>query len=272
MVQGAKILLVDDDPDIHISIGMMLRAEGYNVTSARDGVEAMKLIYKDRPDLVILDLLMPRKDGFAVVRELREDPEYADLPILILTAVAEEASRRRYELETGSGMDVQDYIEKRIKPVDLLRRIRQLLEKAKPREAPAARAAAKATVLLIDDDPDFVASTRVILEANGYQVLAALNGADGLAMARSQKPDVILLDIIMPNQDGFMVCESLKSEAELARIPVIMLTGFSERLRDTTYAALQGLMLEAEDYLDKPVRPAELLRRIEAALQAKKKP
>jgi two-component system alkaline phosphatase synthesis response regulator PhoP len=136
-------------------------------------------------------------------------------------------------------------------------------------EAPAETAAPKATVLLIDDDPDFVAGTRVTLEANGYRVLTALSGADGLTLARSEKPDLILLDIIMPHQDGFMVCETLKAEAELAPIPVIMLTSFSERLRETSYAAIQGLMLEAEDYVDKPVRPAELIRRIEAALKAK---
>lgn len=265
MAPGAKILLVDDDPDIHASLGTVLRAEGYHVTSARDGVEAMKLIYKDRPDLLILDLLMPRKDGFAVVREIREDPEYADLPILILTAVREEASRRRYELETGSDMDVQDYVEKRIRPAELLRRVRKLL----PQPTPTAQVAAKATVLLIDDDPDFVAGTRVTLEANGYRTLTALTGADGLDLARKEKPDVILLDIIMPYQDGFMVCETLKADAELAKIPVIMLTSFSERLRETSYAALQGMMLEAEDYLDKPVRPSELVRRIEAVLKAK---
>jgi DNA-binding response OmpR family regulator len=119
----------------------VLRAEGYNITSARDGVEAMKLIYKDRPDLVILDLLMPRKDGFAVVREIREDPEYAGLPILILTAVREEASRRRYELETGSDMDVQDYVEKRIRPAELLRRVRKLLPQLGPGAASTAPAA-----------------------------------------------------------------------------------------------------------------------------------
>ncbi len=266
MARGAKILLVDDDPDIHMSLGMVLRAEGYNVTSARDGVEAMKFIYKDRPDLVILDLLMPRKDGFAVVREIREDPEYADLPILILTAVQEDASRRRYELETGSGMEVQDYVEKRIRPAELLRRVRRLLPSG---EAPAELAAPRATVLLIDDDPDFVAGTRTTLEANGFRVLTALSGAEGLALARSEKPDLILLDIIMPNQDGFMVCETLKSETELAHIPVIMLTSFAERLHETSYAARQGMMLEAEDYLDKPVRPAELIRRIEAALKKK---
>lgn len=267
MAERVKILLVDDDPDIHMSIGTVLRAEGYNVTSARDGVEAMKFVYKDRPDLVILDLLMPRKDGFAVVREIREDPEYADLPILILTAVRQEASRRRYELETGSDMDVQDYVEKRIRPAELLRRVRRLLPPSEPTEAPAEPVAPKATVLLIDDDPDFVAGTRVILEANGFRMLTALNGADGLALARSEKPDLILLDVIMPDQDGFMVCEALKSEVEMVDIPVIMLTGFSERLRQTSYAAIQGLMLEADDYLDKPVRPTELIRRVEAVLK-----
>lgn len=269
-----KILLVDDDPDIHLSIGMMLRAEGYTVISARDGVEAMKSIYKDRPDVVILDLLMPRKDGFAVVREIREDPEYADLPILILTAVAEDASRRRYELETGSHMEVQDYVEKRIRPAELLRRLDRLLPDAVPEEKAQPTpglAQAKATVVLIDDDPDFVAGTRVVLEANGYRTLTALNGPDGLALIRRDRPDLILLDIIMPGQDGFMVCETLKSDPELASIPVIMLTSFSERLRHTSYAAVQGLMLEADDYLDKPVRPTELVRHLQAALRVKER-
>lgn len=272
MAEGTRVLLVDDDPDIHMSIGMMLRAEGYQVISARDGVEAMKCIYKERPHLVILDLLMPRKDGFAVVREIREDPEYAQLPIVILTAVAEDASRRRYELETGSDMQVQDYVEKHVRPTELLRRLRRLLPEAEAEatEAPVLEPLeAKATVLLIDDDPDFVAGTRMTLEANGYRTLTALNGPDGLALARSEKPDLVLLDIIMPRQDGFMVCEALKSDPSLSNIPVIMLTSFSERLRQTSYSAVQGLMMEADDYLDKPVRPSELLRRVQAALRVR---
>jgi DNA-binding response OmpR family regulator len=274
MTAKPKLLLVDDDPDIHLSIGMMLRAEGYEVTSARDGVEAMKSIYKSRPDLVILDLLMPRKDGFAVVREIRDDPEYADLPILILTAVAEDASRRRYELETGSDMAVQDYVEKRIRPAELLRRLRRLLPEGDQPELSsqeAEPAQLKATVLLIDDDPDFVDGTRMTLEANGFRTLTALNGADGLALAHSERPDLILLDIIMPNQDGFVVCETLKSDPVLADIPVIMLTSYSDRLRRSSYAAVQGLMMEADDYLDKPVRPAELVRRVEATLRVKQR-
>lgn len=129
MSQGANILLVDDDPDVRMVIGTVLEAEGYQLRTARDGVECLELIREEVPDLLILDLLMPRKDGFAVVRELRENPKYRDLPILILTAVREDASRRRYELETGLSMDVQDYVEKRISPQELLRRVGKLLHK-----------------------------------------------------------------------------------------------------------------------------------------------
>jgi len=129
MSNGAKILLVDDDPDVRMAIGMVLEAEGYQVRTARDGVECLEMIREEVPDLLILDLLMPRKDGFAVVRELRENPKYRKLPILILTAVREDASRRRYELETGLAMDVQDYVEKRISPQELLRRVGKLVHK-----------------------------------------------------------------------------------------------------------------------------------------------
>ncbi|MDH7487691.1 MAG: response regulator [Anaerolineae bacterium] len=124
----ARILVVDDDPDIRIMLSTVLQAEGYGVITAKDGVECLELVREMRPDLLILDLLMPRKDGFAVVRELREDAEYAALPILILTAVPEEASRRRYELEVGVAMDVQDYVVKRIRPPELLRRVEKLLK------------------------------------------------------------------------------------------------------------------------------------------------
>ncbi|MBC8447304.1 MAG: response regulator [Chloroflexi bacterium] len=125
----AKILVVDDDPDIRVMLSTVLEAEDYGVITAKDGVECLEMVQEMQPDLLILDLLMPRKDGFAVVRELRASARYADLPILILTAVPEEASRRRYELEVGVSMDVQDYVVKRIRPPELLRRVEKLLKK-----------------------------------------------------------------------------------------------------------------------------------------------
>lgn len=132
--------------------------------------------------------------------------------------------------------------------------------------------AKKVDILLVDDDPDFVAATRLVLEEAGYRVRTALRGQTGLDLARQKKPDLIILDIIMPDQDGFMVCEALKSDPELRHVPVMMLTSFAERVSETSLALRQGMMLEADDYVDKPVRPPELLRRIEKLLARLKQP
>jgi len=126
-----KLLVVDDDPDILDAITTILGTQPYSIDTARDGVECMDKVREDTPDLIILDLLMPRKDGFAVVQELRQNPRYAKVPILILTSVREDASRRRYELETGLAMDVQDYVEKPISPMELIDRVKSLLESSK---------------------------------------------------------------------------------------------------------------------------------------------
>ena len=80
------------------------------------------------PDLLILDLLMPRMDGWGVIREMRSEPRYADVPIMVLTTVVEDASRRRYELETGMAMDVQDYVQKPVVPSELIRLVENLLQ------------------------------------------------------------------------------------------------------------------------------------------------
>jgi len=126
-----KILVVDDDPDILDALTMILESQGYQVISARDGLEGLTSLRADNPDLIILDLLMPKMDGFAVCKEL-QDPrwsKYKNIPILILTSVREEASRRRYELETGLELDVDDYVEKPVSPDILLRRVEKLLKK-----------------------------------------------------------------------------------------------------------------------------------------------
>ena len=129
----AKILVVDDDPDILDAVALILESQGYDVVTARDGVEGLDTLRAENPDLMILDLLMPRKDGFGVCRE-PQDPRWAKfrhIPILMLTSVREEASRRRYELETGLELDVDDYVEKPMSPDILLERVVKLLAKKK---------------------------------------------------------------------------------------------------------------------------------------------
>lgn len=127
----AKILVVDDDPDILVAVSSVLKSRSYEVVIAHDGEEALAKLREEKPDLMLLDLPMPKMDGFAVCRELQNDDwkEHRNIPILITSSVREEASRRRYELETGSDLAVNGYIEKPIEPHILLERVEKLLAK-----------------------------------------------------------------------------------------------------------------------------------------------
>ena len=127
MTQQQLILIVDDDPDILDNIVTVLETQPYRLATARDGKKCMEMIAEEIPDLLILDLLMPRMDGWGVIREVRSDPRYMGVPIMVLTTVIEDASRRRYELETGIAMDIQAYIQKPVSPSELIRRVEKLL-------------------------------------------------------------------------------------------------------------------------------------------------
>ena len=129
----SKILVIDDDPDILDAVSMILESQGFEVVTARDGIEGLASLKASNPDLTILDLMMPNLDGFGFCKKL-QDPrwsKYRSIPILILTSVREEASRRRYELETGLELDVDDYVEKPILPGALLERVNVLINKEK---------------------------------------------------------------------------------------------------------------------------------------------
>lgn len=124
-----KILIVDDDPDIRDVLEDLLSAEGYTVVKAKNGAMGLEVLKKENPDLMILDLLMPDMDGFSVCKQL-QDPrlsKWKDVPILVLTSIKEEVSQRRYELETGLSLNVDDYIEKPIDPEKLIERVNNLL-------------------------------------------------------------------------------------------------------------------------------------------------
>ena len=117
----------------------------------------------------------------------------------------------------------------------------------------------KAKILLVDDDVDFVEATKVILESKPYEVIVAYEGDEALRKAREENPDLVLLDIIMPVKDGFTAAEQFKKDPQLSKIPVIMLTSYSARRAETSIPVSRGLELEAEDYVEKPVSPEELL-------------
>jgi two-component system alkaline phosphatase synthesis response regulator PhoP len=127
----------------------------------------------------------------------------------------------------------------------------------------------RAKILLVDDDVDFVEATKIVLESKPYEVIVAYEGGEGLQKARKENPDLILLDIIMPVKDGFTAAEQLKKDPQLSKIPVVMLTSFSTKGAGTGIPRSRGATLEAEDYIEKPVTPEELLRRVETYLKPK---
>lgn len=127
--------------------------------------------------------------------------------------------------------------------------------------------AGQAKVLIVDDDHVLVEATKAVLESKNYQVSVAFDGEEGLQKVQDVSPDLIILDIIMPTKDGFTVCEQLKGDPQLSKIPVLILTSFAEKKGETNIPVSEGFALEAEDYIDKPVAPDELLRRVEKMLK-----
>jgi two-component system alkaline phosphatase synthesis response regulator PhoP len=121
-------------------------------------------------------------------------------------------------------------------------------------------------ILVIDDDPDLVEATSMILKSRQYDVVAAYGGIEGLAKARSENPDLIVLDVMMPDKDGYTVCKELKADPALNAIPVLLLTAVVSHISTTRFSHQMGMETEADDYIDKPVDPAELAKRIEVLL------
>ncbi len=125
----------------------------------------------------------------------------------------------------------------------------------------------KAKILIVDDDTDFVESTKTILESKPYDVVVAYQGEEGLKKAKEENPDLILLDVIMPVKDGFTAAEQLKKDPQLSKIPVLMLTAFSSKRQESSIPVSRGYALQAEDYIEKPVTPENLLAAVEKSLK-----
>jgi DNA-binding response OmpR family regulator len=118
-------------------------------------------------------------------------------------------------------------------------------------------------VLLVDDDVDFCEAVQLLLEAKGYEVVLAHNGKEGLDRARAEKPGLVILDVMMPELNGYDACVVMKADETLKKIPVILLTAVDQSVFKTTYTPHMGLMTEADDYIAKPVEPEELVKRVE---------
>ncbi|RLB29056.1 MAG: response regulator [Deltaproteobacteria bacterium] len=124
----------------------------------------------------------------------------------------------------------------------------------------------KGKILVVDDEPDVVDMVRMMLENASYEVVSAYDGKEGIEKAKQEKPDAIVLDLMMPGMDGFEACKEMKNDPDLKDIPVLVLTAISRHFSDTKYARSLGLGLVSDDYIDKPVDPNVLLNRIAGLL------
>ncbi len=121
-------------------------------------------------------------------------------------------------------------------------------------------------ILLVDDDPDFVEAVKTVLESAAYDVTVAYDGEECMEKVGGVKPDLIVLDVMMPGKSGYEVCELLKDDEATEEIPVILLTAVASKVSSSKYTHRMGMDTQADDYIAKPVQPDELLKRVQAQL------
>jgi len=125
----------------------------------------------------------------------------------------------------------------------------------------------KKRILVVDDEPDFAAIVQGNLEKEGFEVEIAYNGVEGLEKVRSNPPDAIVLDVMMPEMDGYKVCKELKADEKYADIPVVLLTAVASHVTSTRYSHQDGMSTEADDYIAKPASAEEITESIKRLLE-----
>jgi two-component system, OmpR family, alkaline phosphatase synthesis response regulator PhoP len=124
----------------------------------------------------------------------------------------------------------------------------------------------KKRILIVDDEPDFCAIVQSNLEKEGFDVEVAYDGNEGLAKVKANPPDAIVLDVMMPEKDGYAVCKEIKADAKLAAIPIVMLTAVASHVTSTRYSHYDGMSMEADDYLPKPASADDITKSLKGLL------
>jgi PAS domain S-box-containing protein len=202
-------LIVEDSPQAGELLQMYIESAGYRVEVAHNGEEAVDMAKRLHPNVITLDLVLPIKDGWQVLKELKRHPLCKHIPIIIVSIVDEK--------NLGFSLGAVDYFVKPVNKVDLLQAIDRVHILPKPGDR-------RPTVLVIDDDRTATDLVQVILESEGYQVLKAFHGKDGVELAAREHPDLVILDLIMPEMSGFNVAYQLKHIPATRSIPIIVLT------------------------------------------------
>ena len=204
-VAGPLVVVVEDDrPSLEL-LTLYLEGAGVEVVGARDGPSGLETVRRQQPAAVVLDIRLPDMDGWEVLTALKADPVTAEIPVVVVSMLDERG--------TGFALGAAEYL---VKPVS---REHVLAALSRVGVLPEA-----GTLLVIDDDPLALELVTAVLEPRGWTVLSAGDGETGTAMAKSHRPSVVLLDLLMPGMDGFAVAEALRSDATTRAIPIVVLT------------------------------------------------
>ncbi len=203
---GRTVLIVDDDPAVHDVLRATIAKEGYRLLHAYDGEQALRIAQEERPDIITLDVMMPKLDGWTVLGRLKSDPALAPIPVIMLTIVDERT--------TGYSLGAAEYMTKPVDRNRLLELLRRFALKSR-----------EAVVLVVDDSEDVRAVVRSTVEKAGLKTVEAENGQAALDwLEKNPAPALILLDLMMPVMDGFTFLEQAQQVPALARVPVVVLT------------------------------------------------
>lgn len=252
----------------------LLTSFGHRTLEAHHGSEGIELAQREKPDLILLDIHMPRMDGYEVARRLNADPECRKIPIVAVTALAMVGDREKILASGFSG-----YIAKPLDPETFATQVQAFVLGAQPPSPPPKPDWAQpvfsaalppprkgSRLLLVDNTRANVELERTILEPFGYEVLDASSVKEGFALAKETKPDMIISDIHMLHQDGYDFLQMMRADPQLSNIPFIFLTSSVLSLDERERA----LRLGATKYISRPIDPQALLSEIESCLQQAK--
>jgi CheY-like chemotaxis protein len=213
-----QVLIVDDDPTVRDLMARHLGREGFVVLTAVDGIDALEQARRLHPAAITLDVAMPGIDGWTVLAALKGDPALADIPVVLVTIIEDK--------QRGYTLGATDYL---VKPVDRRRLVDSLR---------ALCGVAIGRVLLVEDDEATRTTIRQLLEREGWEVSEARNGRVALELVAARPPEAIVLDLMMPEMDGFEFVAELRSRAEWRKLPVLVVTAME--LSEEDHRRLNG--------------------------------
>ena len=250
-----KILIIEDEEILADLLEKKLTQVGYEVSVANDGVEGLDKVKESIPDLILLDIVMPRMGGFDVMRELQKNQDFSKIPIVIISN-----SGQPVELDLAQKLGAKDWLIKTdFDPQEVLDKVVKQIGKYK--RSIWKKVAYK--ILVVEDDKFLRELISQKLTREGYDVKEAIDGEDGVVKVKEEKPDIILLDLILPGMDGFEVLAKIKDDPEVENIPVVILSNLGQR--DDVE---RGLKLGAVDFLIKAhFTPGEIIEKIEKVMK-----